>query len=110
MEYAQSLYEVLQVDANACPQVIRAAFRVLTQRNHPDKSAVSGAADDRQVMINHAYYVLSDPTRRQHYDQTMARCRRVDDHCGLGNRMNRSVASGASEKSGQRPFVFRALK
>ena len=57
-------YEVLQVHPRAEPDVIRAAFRTLARKYHPDFGG-----DQRQMMaINDAWNVLSDRERRATYD------------------------------------------
>lgn len=60
-------YENLKVARNAPPEVIRAAYRVLAQRYHPD---VNPSPDAARVMklLNVAYAVLSDPQRRAAHD------------------------------------------
>jgi curved DNA-binding protein CbpA len=58
------LYEVLQVDRAAEPEVIRAAYRTLARKYHPDFGG-----DPRQMAsINEAWSVLGDPARRAAYD------------------------------------------
>lgn len=58
------LYEVLQVLRGAEPEVIRAAYRALARKHHPD----FGGAPDRMAAINEAWAVLGDPARRAAYD------------------------------------------
>jgi DnaJ-class molecular chaperone len=110
MQHAITLYEVLEVSPGACAQVIRAAYRVLAQSNHPDKRAACNGADERQAQINHAYFVLSDPIRRQCYDQTMPQPRHIADRRGTGENMDRSIDAAIASNKGQRPFAFRPLK
>lgn len=58
-------YDNLQVTRNASDAVIRSAYRALSQQHHPDKNAGRLAqAERRMKLINKAYFVLSDPTRR----------------------------------------------
>jgi curved DNA-binding protein CbpA len=59
------LYKVLQIDPSAEFDVIRAAYRVLAARHHPD---VGGSAE-RMAELNRAWSVLSDPERRADYDR-----------------------------------------
>jgi len=61
-------YATLQVAATASPAVIRAAYRVLTQRYHPDKNPEEPTADAILKRLNAAYAVLSDPATRRAYD------------------------------------------
>ena len=58
------LYEVLQVDRRAEPDVIRAAYRALARKYHPD----FGGSASRMASINEAWSVLGDPARRAAYD------------------------------------------
>jgi DnaJ-class molecular chaperone len=109
MQHAITLYEALEVSPSACPQVIRAAYRVLAQINHPDKKAAGDTACERQAQINHAYSVLSDPARRHRYDQLIAQRRNLSDRRGTGVNVNRRHGISAAENKGQRPFVFRPL-
>jgi len=60
------LYQVLQVDPKARPELIKSAYRTLMRasRLHPDL----GGDEKQAVLINRAYEVLSDPDRRREYD------------------------------------------
>jgi molecular chaperone DnaJ len=58
------LYEVLQVRRGAEPEVIRAAYRALARKHHPD----FGGEPERMVAINEAWATLGNPTRRSAYD------------------------------------------
>jgi curved DNA-binding protein CbpA len=60
------LYEVLQVRRGADPEVIRAAYRALARKNHPD----FGGKPERMALINEAWAVLGNPARRAAYDAT----------------------------------------
>jgi curved DNA-binding protein CbpA len=61
-------YEVLQVHPKADPDVIRAAFRTLARKYHPDFGG-----DQRQMMaLNDAWNVLGDRKRRAAYDANRA--------------------------------------
>lgn len=66
MSSCQDHYTVLGVAPTADPDVIRAAYRVLAQRHHPDRNA--SGDDATMVRLNQAYAVLSDPQQRADYD------------------------------------------
>ena len=68
MDGFQDFYALLGVAPLAEPEVIRAAYRVLARRYHPDRMAPSHR-DSRMAEINQAYAVLSCPERRRAYDQ-----------------------------------------
>jgi len=60
-------YKILQVDSSAEPDVIKAAYRVLALKYHPDHNTAESAVD-KMKQINHAYEVLKDPKRRAAYN------------------------------------------
>ena len=60
-------YSILGVTPASEDVVIRAAYRALMRRYHPDADPGSEAADKARE-INEAYRVLSDPARRARYD------------------------------------------
>lgn len=65
-------YETLEVSRQASPEVVRAAYRSLMQRFHPDRHPDDPAAAARAAAITLAYEVLSDAGRRGAYDQSLA--------------------------------------
>ena len=63
-------YAILGVHPNAEDIVIRAAFKALAQRYHPDR--FNGANDEahrRMADLTNAYETLADPARRRKYDR-----------------------------------------
>ena len=67
-------YKVLQVDPEADPEVIQAAYRRLALKWHPDLAAGADAAA-RMAAINRAWGVVGDPERRAAYDRERAAAR-----------------------------------
>lgn len=84
--HAVNHYERLKVTQDAPPEVIRAAYRALANRLHPDRNgpgAAGGAADaahEQMAALNAAYEVLIDPSLRRDYDASLSTARnwRVD--------------------------------
>jgi curved DNA-binding protein CbpA len=62
---SSDLYWALQVDPGADFDVIRAAYRTLAAKHHPD---IGGSAR-RMAELNGAWTVLSDPVTRAAYDR-----------------------------------------
>ena len=62
-------YEVLEVSRNANQREIKSAFRRLARKYHPDRN--STVSDDIMKNINIAFELLSDPGKRQQYDETL---------------------------------------
>lgn len=61
-------YEILEVSPKASPAVIRAAYRSLIQRYHPDKNPGDTAIAERAAQVIAAYEILSDEEKRAAYD------------------------------------------
>ncbi|HBP00583.1 MAG: Chaperone protein DnaJ [Candidatus Uhrbacteria bacterium GW2011_GWF2_41_16] len=59
-------YQSLGLERNASPEDVKRAFRTLAHKYHPDKP---GGNEEKFKEINEAYQVLSDPEKRQKYDQ-----------------------------------------
>lgn len=65
---AKSLYETLEVNEGATADEIKKAYRKLARKYHPDVNKEKDA-EDKFKEINAAYEVLSDPEKKQQYDQ-----------------------------------------
>ncbi len=62
-------YDVLGVSRSASEAEIKKAYRRLAMRHHPDRNPGDDQAEGRLREVNSAYEVLSDPRKRQTYDQ-----------------------------------------
>jgi DnaJ-class molecular chaperone len=67
----KTYYKTLGVSHTESPSGIRAAYRGLAKRVHPDLAGEQSASAFREVTA--AYEVLSDPMRRHEYDRQLAR-------------------------------------
>jgi molecular chaperone DnaJ len=61
-------YEILEVSRESALEEVRAAYRQLALKYHPDKNPGDREAEDRFKQISEAYQVLADPEKRQLYD------------------------------------------
>jgi hypothetical protein len=104
-------YDNLKVSRDAPDFVIRAAYKTLTQKYHPDKNPSADAARIMQL-INRSYGVLSDPDLRAEHD---AWIRSQEANAGHRPEPASTQEEGESTEtphqphsSGKRPVVFPA--
>ena len=64
----KNYYRLLNIDSTADEATIKAAFRRLALRHHPDRAKTARTARRFQE-IREAYDVLSHPERRREYDK-----------------------------------------
>ena len=73
----KNYYEILGVEKNATPEQIKAAYRKLAMKYHPDRNQGDEAAAEKFKEINEAHEVLSDQQKRAAYDYEL-------EHPGMG--------------------------
>lgn len=91
----QDLYGVLELDRGASAEQIKASYRRLAMKWHPDRNAGSREAEERFKLISEAYAVLSDESKRRDYDAYLD---------GGGAYGARQPGYGQSESDGFGPF------
>jgi len=68
MEY-KDYYKTLGVSKSASAKEIKAAYRKLARKHHPDVNQGDAKAEARFKEVNEAHEVLGDPEKRKRYDQ-----------------------------------------
>ena len=69
MAEKRDYYEVLGIDRGADDSAIKSAYRKLAKKYHPDVNPGDKEAEKKFKEATEAYGVLSDPQKRQQYDQ-----------------------------------------
>jgi molecular chaperone DnaJ len=62
-------YETLGLDRKASADDVRKSYRKLARKYHPDLNPGDKSAEERFKNVQEAYDILSDPKKRQMYDQ-----------------------------------------
>ncbi|HEX6257034.1 MAG TPA: J domain-containing protein [Euzebyales bacterium] len=106
-------YAVLGVSPTADDATIKAAYRQLAARHHPDLAAVDerAAANGRMRELNIAYGLIAQPERRRQYDQVRAVHRAhgaFDDVEELWLHLLRSAGRWVGRQTGPRGGAYRA--
>ena len=69
MQNFRDYYEMLGISKEATPNEIKQAYRKLARQYHPDVNPGDKAAEERFKLLGEAYGVLSDPDKREQYEQ-----------------------------------------
>ena len=83
-------YATLGVHKSATEKDIKAAYRKLARKHHPDVNLGDKSAEGRFKELNEAYEVLGDPDKRRKYDKL-----------GANWRLYEHAAPGASAEIGR---------
>jgi len=71
LERSRKVYQQLGLQDFANPEEIKKAYRNLALLNHPDKNQNDPDAINRFRLINEAYQILSDETKKKKYDTAL---------------------------------------
>lgn len=88
-------YATLKIAPDADIEVVRAVYKALMLKYHPDQNQDNPAALAHATRINAAYEILSDPDKRATYDSVLANTR-------FGR--SQPMPDGASQVPPHRPF------
>jgi curved DNA-binding protein CbpA len=110
MERVHTYYDNLKIVRTAPTEVIRAAYRAMAQKYHPD---LNPAPDAARVMklVNEAWEVLSDPKRRAEHDIWIASQEQsTQEQTSQGRSQQYTNSSGGSGFTYQQPNATHAKK
>lgn len=67
----ENYYEILEINSSASEEVIKAAYKALIKKYHPDNGSEKDPTGEKMRMVNEAYSILSNLQKRQEYDYKM---------------------------------------
>jgi hypothetical protein len=107
MQKIRTHYDNLQVMENASSEVIKGAYKHLSQKWHPDRNPQNRVEAERiSKVVNDAYAVLSDPQRRKAHDAWI-REQRKDAQQNLNTSGSDGLAQQTAAQQGA-PWTFLA--
>jgi DnaJ-class molecular chaperone len=110
MPHIHTHYDNLKVTRNAPPEVIRAAYKSLSQKFHPDRNPDKEATRTFQI-IKSAYEVLSDPGKRREHDEwiALAEAREHREEKEAPGQMRAAPAAAPADMQAQLKDMFREI-
>lgn len=75
---SKNYYEILEVREDASPEVIKASYRILAKKYHPDKSSETSSEEEMQI-LNKAYETLSNIEQRKIYDLYLIQLKKQEE-------------------------------
>ncbi len=78
-------YKILGISKEASQEEIKKAFRQLARKYHPDVNQGNKEAEEKFKEINEAFQILSNPKKKEQYDQYGSSAFSADDIAGFRN-------------------------
>ncbi len=104
--HQMNYYDILEVSQNASQEVIKAAYKSIIQRYHPDKHPDNVGIAERASLIVQAYEVLSDPNKRAAYDFNLKQQIAVNFNNTSGSSRARSAPSASAKNARAYWFIW----
>jgi curved DNA-binding protein CbpA len=100
-------YDILQVSPLADDGVIRAAYRSLMQRYHPDRNPGDTQAAEAAARITQAYDLLVDPERRAAFDNAQRTMQQTSLHGAQKRSPLRQPATAREPQPSRMAWILR---
>ena len=86
----RTYYDVLGLKKDADDETLRAAYRALVRKYHPDLNPGDKTAEAKTMELNEAWETLGDPEKRKKYDMELS-----------GARQRKPFVTGQTPRSGR---------
>ena len=91
----KNYYDILEINKNASPEIIKKAYTTLAKKYHPDlqKDELKKNFEEKFKLINEAYEVLSNKEQRKLYDTKLSKIepdieKLITENVNLKNELN----------------------
>lgn len=91
MKKVRTHYDNLKVARDAPPEIIRAAYKALSQKHHPDRNGSTSESQDIMKIINASYTALANPESRRRHDLWIRQQESPDEHTRTTEKKSRKV-------------------
>lgn len=100
-------YDNLKVTRNAPPEIIRAAYKALSQKYHPDKNIGKSDATRVMTILNGSYEILSDPKKRLEHDQwILKKENELKSNAAAESSTSKVADDNFNERFAEKPFRY----
>ena len=96
-------YAVLGVSRSADATEIKAAWRTMAKKLHPDQNRSDPNAQSRFTEVGRAYDLLKDPDKRRRYDEMLNRTAFNGGNSSSSNSYGTSGFGGGTSRAGKEP-------
>lgn len=96
----RTLYEILEVSEDSSSDFIKAAYRILASKYHPDKVDNKAKSNSKSMSdINEAYRILSDHILKSEYDRELSKERKTNKKYNGNQKNNHSNYYGVFKEN-----------
>ena len=88
----KNYYDILEINKNASPEIVEKAYKTLVKKYHPDLQGAESKtiSENKMKELNEAYEVISNPEKRNLYNNKLAQFEAEKMH-NMQNNLQKSV-------------------
>lgn len=104
----KNYYDILEINKNASPEIVKKAYITLAKKYHPDlqENEQKKDSEEKLKLINEAYEVLSDEEKRKQYDAELLNNEPntnelINENINLKNELNKLKQTPKNDFNGE---------